>query len=343
MESMRWARVWASAVAASALLASAPSVARVPTRLVYARTPAASDCPDESALAAAVAARLGYEPFSPWGDQTILATVTRNGGALVGHAQLIDHDGIAQGSREVRNPECSELILALALAISITLDPLHAATSTPAEPEPPAAPPPAADDVATPADAAPPVATPPAVARQDRAPAGKVGTAGERVTWHVGAAAIGALEAAPHLAFGGRLALAARRGRWALGVEGWSTLPSAQAGADGGEVQVSLVSAALTPCFRLVGGFSLCALGSLGAMHAEGRGVDAPRTDNVLHATAGGRALLALPLGSTFELSANLDLAATLNRPRFQLDSAEVWRPAPLLALLGIGAGARFF
>src|SRR5690349_18574327 len=121
---MRRAWLWASALAASTLLASAPSFARVPTRLVYARTPEASDCPDEPALAAAVAARLGYEPFSPWGDQTILATVMRRGGALVGRAELIDHDGIAQGSREVQNPQCNELILALALAISITLDPL---------------------------------------------------------------------------------------------------------------------------------------------------------------------------------------------------------------------------
>jgi hypothetical protein len=63
----------------------------------------------------------------------------------------------------------------------------------------------------------------------------------------------------------------------------------------------------------------------------------------VLHATAGGRALFAWPLGTRFELLANADLAATLNRPRFQLDQAEVWRPGPALALLGIGASARFF
>ena len=337
---MRWAGLWAVVVAASTLLAAAPCYARVPTRLVYARTPAASDCPDESALAAAVAARLGYDPFSPWGDQTILATVTRSGGALVGHAELIDHDGIAQGSREVRNPACSELILALALAISITLDPLHVEAAAAAEPEPAEAPPPPPIDVATPNDA-PSLPAPPPAVRRDRRPSRNA--TNERVTWHVGAAAIGALEAAPHLAFGGRLALMARRRRWALGVEGWSTLPSAQAGAAGGEVQVKLVSAALTPCLQVAGGFWLCALGSVGAMHAEGRGVEAPRTQNVLHAAAGGRGLLALALSPTFELIANLDLAASLNRPRFQLDDAVIWRPGPLVALLGIGASARFF
>ena len=78
-------------------------------------------------------------------------------------------------------------------------------------------------------------------------------------------------------------------------------------------------------------------------MRAEGSGVEAPRTENVLHATAGGRALFVLPLGSRFELLANADLAATLNRPRFQLDQAEVWRPGPAIALLGSGASALFF
>jgi hypothetical protein len=339
---MRWAWLWASALTASTLLASAPGFARVPTRLVYARTPEASDCPDEAALAAAVAARLGYEPFSPWGDQTILATVTRRGGALVGRAELVDHDGIAQGSREVQNPQCNELILALALAISITLDPLHVASPAPAAPSPPAALPMPPDDIATPQETRQPVVSPPVTPR-DRTVVLHRSPKAERMTWHVGAAAIGALEAAPHLALGGRLALTARRGRWSLSVEGLRTLPSTQSGGDGGQVQVTLLSAALAPCFRLVGGFSLCGLGSLGWTRAEGQRVDSPRAESVLHATAGGRALLGVPLGPTFELSGNLDVAANLNRPSFQLDNADVWRPGPLVAMLGIGASARFF
>ena len=338
---MRRACYWAWLVAAGLLLAPAPSHARVPTRLIYVRTPVASDCPDEAALAAAVAARLGYEPFSPWGDQTILATVTRRGDALVGRAELIDHDGIAQGSREVKNAECSELVLALALAISITLDPMHVEpvaeikpisppeAAPPEEPQPPSEPEP---------EAAPAPVTQPARPR-DRVPRAPR----EPVTWHVAAAAIGALEAAPHPTWGGRLGLAARRGRWSVGVEGWATMPAAEAGISGGEVRVRLLSAALTPCLRALGGLSFCALGTLGSMRAEGSGVEAPRTENVLHATAGGRALFVLPLGSRFELLANADLAATLNRPRFQLDQAEVWRPGPAIALLGIGASAHFF
>jgi len=342
---MRWDWFWASLAVVGLLLLSAPGHARVPTRLVYARSPAASDCPDESALAAAVAARLGYEPFSPWGAQTILATITKNGGVLLGHAELIDHDGIAQGSREVRvsRPECAELILALALAISITLDPLHVESPAVAPALSPAEVPPPADASPNAPEPEPVTGPAPAVAPRDRATTLPRRVQRERVTLHVAAAALGTLAASPHFAMGGRLAVLAKRGRWALGVEAWSTLASAQAAARGGEVKVRLVSAALTPCLLLVGDVSLCALGSLGSMRAEGRGVTAARVENVLHAAAGGRASFAVPLGSTFELWATADLAATLNRPSFQLDGAEVWRPGPVLALVGIGAQARFF
>ena len=266
----------------------------------------------------------------------------RSGDALVGRAELIDHDGIAQGSREVKNPECGELLLALALAISITLDPLH--VESVAENKPISPPEVAPEEPPVPVEPEPrPVAEQPRFARAERLPRRPPAAPREPVTWHVAAAAIGALEAAPQLTWGGKLGLAARRGRWSLGVEAWSTLPAAETGPWGGEVRVRLLSAALTPCLRAVGGLSLCALGSLGSMRAEGHGVEAPRTETVLHATAGGRAMFTLPLGPRFELLANADLAAALNRPRFQLDQAEVWRPGPVVALLGIGASARFF
>ena len=340
---MRWAWLWTSLVGAGLVLICAPGHARVPTRLVYARTQSAADCPDEAALSAAVAARLGYEPFSPWGDQTILATITRNGGVLLGRAELIDHDGIAQGSREVRlsKPACDELILALALAISITLDPLHVEAPLPA---PAPVPPPlvdATERVVPPSE--PATAPSPPVALPDRTPTRSHEALPAPVTWHVAGAAIGALNVGPQFVMGGRLGVTARRGGWSLGIEAWGTLPSTQATSQAGEVRVRLMAAALTPCRHLAGGFSLCGLGSLGALRAEGRGVEAPRAENVLHATVGGRGSFVWPLGSAFELLAHAELAATLNRPRFQLNDAEVWRPGPVLAVVGIGAAARFF
>src|SRR6185369_2515507 len=70
---LRWVKFCAALAAVGVSVVPSLCSARVPTRLVYSRTQSASDCPDEAALAAAVATRLGYEPFSPWGDQTIVA------------------------------------------------------------------------------------------------------------------------------------------------------------------------------------------------------------------------------------------------------------------------------
>jgi hypothetical protein len=293
-------------------------------------------------LVAAVATRLGYDPFSPWGDQTIVANIVRRGDELVGRAELIDHDGIAQGNRQVSvaSADCGELVLALSLAISITLDPLYV--------EPPASPPttPAAEapEPVPPgpvASAAPPAGR--AVNRQPERPRAVHLKPNPPVTWHVSAAAIGAVETAPHMTFGGRLGIDARRARWSIGLEAWSTLPATRTAAEGSEVRVSLLAAALAPCFHISHGLSLCGVGSLGSLRAEGRGVDNAHSERVLHAAAGGRGSLAIPLGSTFELVANIDLAAALNRPRFQLDGRDVWRPGPLIALAGLGVSARFF
>jgi hypothetical protein len=119
----------------------------------------------------------------------------------------------------------------LALAITITLDPLLVDTPAPSEQEP----------VPVPETQTEPAA-PRSVVVEPR-PAGKplAGDSGHEsaspsLSWHATAAAIGALETAPQPALGGRLGVAVRRERWALGVEGWSTLPAARATTDGGEV-----------------------------------------------------------------------------------------------------------
>jgi hypothetical protein len=345
---MRRAWCWIALVVLAQLAAPGKCLARAPTRLVYARAPSAAECPDEPALTAAVAARLGYDPFSPWGDQTILATISTSNGGLLGQAQLIDHDGIAQGSREVRAPggDCGELILSLALAISITLDPLQ--VNAPAGPDPDAEPAPPVDvevavvsdanavsPAAEPATAPKPPVTDAALAPSFRAPVSS--------TWRGQASAFGAFALAPDVSFGGRLGLEARWRRWSLALEAWAALPATSEVPGGGAIESSLLAAAVVPCFEVLPHTRLCALGSLGSLSTAGREIDSPRAERVLHATAGGRASVTWALGNRLELLASIDLAASLNRPSFQLDRREVWRPGPLLTVLGLGASVRFF
>jgi hypothetical protein len=340
---MRRAWFWAALVILGSLAAPTQALAGVPTRLVYVREPSARECPDETALASAVAARLGYDPFSPWGDQTVLATISRANGGLVAQAQLIDHDGIAQGTREVKLPRgpCDELILALALAISITLDPLHGdgpkARSAQAAEEPPTEVTPAPEPISAPAPESRPsravrdVLVRPIVRESPRS------------TWHGEVAAFSALGFAPAATFGTRLGLEARLARWSVALEGWAVLPATTQVSGGGAIETSLLAAALVPCFEPARHWRLCAIGSLGSLAASGREIDVPRSQRVLHATAGARARLVWPLGARFELLANADLAVVLNRPQFQLDRVEVWRPGPLLTVLALGASVRFF
>ncbi|HKO46380.1 MAG TPA: hypothetical protein VJV79_01570 [Polyangiaceae bacterium] len=249
---MRRVRHWAWLAAGSALLLPQVCPARVPTRLVYARAQSAKDCPDEQALVEAVTARLAYDPFSPWGDQTILASVSRAGSSVLGRAELIDHDGISQGSREVKlqDGDCRELILALSLAISITLDPLHVdagSDSAPPDAEPSAAveQPRAKDAPVSPEQA-------PASPARDVLPSTAAPNP-TRASWHVSGGALTTYALASRLTFGARLGLEARRAPWSLALEGWASLPATwELEGGGGQIQASLWAGALVPCFEVV-------------------------------------------------------------------------------------------
>ena len=95
-------------------------------RLVYARAPEASSCPDETALRSAVAARLGYDPFFPWAKQTVVVQVWRENRQYRARLQLVNEAGLAHGTRSLASgqPACAELFDAAALAISIAMDSL---------------------------------------------------------------------------------------------------------------------------------------------------------------------------------------------------------------------------
>src|SRR5437016_3679322 len=95
------------------------------SRLTYSRGQGAESCPDEAAIRKAVAARLGYDPFFPSADKTIIALITREQQKLHAIVQLVDDHGLVKGLREfrTRSDKCDELIATVSLAISIAIDP----------------------------------------------------------------------------------------------------------------------------------------------------------------------------------------------------------------------------
>ena len=129
------------AVAAFLAATALPWVAAAsPTsRFVYVRGPGAESCPDEPAMRAAVAARLGYDPFRVVATTTLTAQISRENGVYRGQVKLVDESGVERGARSIesRADDCAELTQALALSMSIAIDPLSVLSPPkPTEPEP---------------------------------------------------------------------------------------------------------------------------------------------------------------------------------------------------------------
>src|SRR6266550_1775577 len=70
------------------------------SRLVYALGVGAEGCPGEGALRHAVAARLGYDPFFPSAERTIMVVIATKGTELEAKVYLVDTSGVVQGLRE---------------------------------------------------------------------------------------------------------------------------------------------------------------------------------------------------------------------------------------------------
>jgi len=124
-----------------ALSVACPASAGLSATLVYLRSGTAESCPDRAALRQAVARRLGYDPFFGAAPYTVVAEVSGNGSELRARARLLNESGIVLGNRELSGTgtDCAELLASLALAISLTLDPMAATTDPSRElPEVPA-------------------------------------------------------------------------------------------------------------------------------------------------------------------------------------------------------------
>lgn len=321
----------------TSLAAAAPSV-----RLVMVRGAGTAACVDDLALKSAVVARLGYDPFAAEQRWTLLLRLSRRDESLVGSVELIDEHGESRGERELATARgaCDEMTRALALSISLAIDPEHAARGTappssgefapavaPVEPEPLPAPP------MKPAKAASAAPAP------MRAPQ-PVGS--EPVAVSATLAGLWMSGIAPTSAWGALLELQAKRGHWAAGLGGrWASAPEANV-ADGARLRASVAAAQLDGCFN-PGVVELCALAILGATWARASQIDDPRTDRGLFAAAGARAGLVAPLSASVSLLAQgegLVVAAPIE-PR--VDEATIWTAPRISAGFALGLRAHFW
>src|ERR1700690_511548 len=131
MRRSQW-RLWSSSsvcgVALVQLYGQGLACANPLARLVYVRGQGAEQCPEPMALRVAVVARLGYDPFSATASKIVLVGIEKKGGELRARVDLANAEGSIQGVRELSAPleHCFDLIRAMALSVSIAIDPAGA-------------------------------------------------------------------------------------------------------------------------------------------------------------------------------------------------------------------------
>jgi hypothetical protein len=312
-----------------ALSVAASTAAAFPAaRLVYVRGQGAEGCPGEMDLRLSVAHRLGYDPFATGSRRTIIAVVERDGEGLTARLELVDEQGVSQGERRMEAPadRCDDLVRALALSMSIAIDPEHTET----DPEAPSAwrfsEPDARESTRT--DGPRPRAR--KRKAEERAP----------IFWRVGLGAQAALGVAP-APVGGLLAVFSPRYRnVSLALEFRMDASASRKLANGSTIESQLVGGSVAPCFHHDPGY-LCALGTLGTLDASSDAANG-KSDSALFGAAG------LRLGTEWRLSPALvfrthaDVLATLTPVHIELDDLPVWESAPVSGSLGMALLARF-
>ncbi len=301
-------------------------------RLIYIRDKASLACADEDGVRTAVTKRLGYDPFVAYADMTIVAEVKgRPGGGFVAALRIVQSDGMSAGDRSLASRDCRELVDALALTLSIIVDPVTATRGPQAEPPPEPAPiMPPEPPPPVPAPAPPPAPLPPPPAPRP-----------ERVSILVLAAPFVSAGEAPSVAAGGILALSLRTRSLSLGVEARADLPASRSVGAGGIIHSHTVSGWVVPCahLRWLDG---CALVGGGAIFADSTGVGEPGSATGAYFAAGVRVGATLELGTTLVVRPFVDGLIQPFRPVYEVAGAAAYRLSVAGGDAGIAVGARF-
>ncbi len=308
------------------LLVATNAAAQTPTPtavLRYERSDDAAQCPDAQGLRDTVAARLGYDPFRDAAPTTVHATITRNRRRLRGRVEVTNAAGATVGTREIESSrrDCAEIASAMALAISIVIDPLSLTRPPPppapvVPPSPPPPPPPPPVVVVEPIASPPPPPPPPIVRRAppppSRRPAVEVALGGGVTLGHTPAATASVAAS-----------VALRWNLVSLALEGSHAFLSSAELAGVGEVQASLASGRIVPCLnhRFSPRFeaSVCGVLALGALSATATSVDLARPAAAFYAAVGARLAGRFALSPLLGLRARVDLLGNVTPVSLQI------------------------
>lgn len=287
---------------AASLTLAAPAAAEGPRhafRLEVRSSPGTASCGVERELRRALPRLLGYDPFDPGAAQDLHVQVfPMPPGKLAAYIEHRDQDGNALWFRLYRRPagDCAGLIDSLMLGLEVELS---------GDEAPPALPPPAP---CPPREACPPCSKqdcPPergaAQPKPKPEPMPMPPAAPTTTAWSLSLGAEMLLGPLPAITGAGTLGVALRTSFLTVGLEGRASGPAVLEIPQRGTIVAFLVSGSVVPCVR-GGAFEACAVGSLGTLHALGRGVGIPEAGTVFYAAAGLRGAALVPIGQRFLL-----------------------------------------
>ena len=329
--------VAAVTLAVSVIVACRPALASASAHLVYLRGPGAEQCAGEQALRAAVSARLGYDPFFAWAHETLFAEIQHADGGFRAVVKLVDENNLQRGAREisVEGDDCSAVIDAMGLTISLTIDPssiIGPAGETPASLHP--APEPSVDVTGV---------TP------RRAPAPSEATVPPRwralaLSLHAGAGLVGSVNAAPSPTAGATVFIGLSWRALSLDVEGRADYPTT---GDGdvpavGRVRSWLFAGSIVPCIHIGPAFG-CVVAGAGTLGASAQNVSHPAEKYGPWSAVGGRLGVEwAPFGPPLSLRASAELLGVLTRDTLYVDNTPVYPVPPWSADVALAAAWRF-
>jgi hypothetical protein len=340
------------AVGAAIALVALPARADKPkVRFVYVRGAGAETCPDEAAVKASVAARLGYEPFDDEAQKTIAVALVRPKGTFEAKIEVRDAAGAVKGTRRLdsKATECTELAAAITFAIAIAIDPLGGGGTTEPLPLPPEEPP--DDGTGDASDASASSSDAMSMTSSLDVPASKpTDDQGELVDepeperplrWIAGGGMVSSYGFEPGVGVGAYIGVAMRFPRWSFGVEGRADVPGQTTVPPNGTIHSGVIVGSILPCLH--GGIALvCANGTFGAIRSSGDG-NAGKSQSNPFVALGARVGLEVPLGSSIVARFGLDGVATLLGARISYNGdPQAWKSPPFAGALSGGIAGVF-
>lgn len=290
-------------------------------------------------LRMAVIARLGYDPFSLTANQTVIANIVRDGETLRAKIDLVNAEGSSQGVRELTSPldRCSELIRAMALSISIAIDPEAALShrEAPAEAagaidDAPLAPPQCPDLTGAQAPT-------PKVAPEKARP-------GRAFRYFTGLGVHATSGQAPAVGYGADLFIGGRTRRFSLALEGRidaRQMDQVKLPRPGTEIGAMFLLASVVPCLHF-GPVAACGVASTGIIRAKSDRVSHPAQDSAQYSAVGVRLGLELPVSGVWSLMLHADGQVPIPKQSIKIDDNEVWPSPSLSGLVGAAVAVHY-